>query len=313
MKNTTLLLAALAIAANAQAQLATNVEFSTGGTNVPGFTGFFNSADGWNNVGDPAWEGQKSWGGSASGADSVSVITDVTPSSPGGNASGTLGLFLPDLPLNTANVYLERAFTPGDPFLTDVTVSLVAEWAILPAFVGATLLDDTFVFDLRTVDNTASVLTFQMNNVGVSDPGIYDYLVSSVGSTTQTQFETAYGGVGGGVLRMQVDLTDTAYSGTFSLLDGATRADLGTFALSSGTLAGGLSALDFGILRLGWNLASNDPEEPGDLYIAVNEFTVTTSGTVIPEPGTWAAAAILGLATVVVMHRRRRASAATVS
>jgi hypothetical protein len=313
MKNTTLLLAALAIAANAQAQLATNVEFSTGGTNVPGFTGFFNAADGWNNVGDPAWEGQQGWTGSGSGADSVSVITDVTPTSPAGNASGTLGLFVPALPLNTANVYLERAFTPGDPFLTNVTVSLVAEWTIGEAFVGATALNDTFVFDLRTVDNTASVLTFQMNNVGVSDPLIYNYLVSSLGSTTQTQFETTYGGGGGVVMRMQVDLTDTTFSGTYSALDGATRSVLGGDSLNSGTLAGGLSALDFGILRLGWNLASNNPNDPGDLYIAVNEFTVTTSGTVIPEPGTWAAAAILGLATVVVMHRRRRASAATVS
>jgi hypothetical protein len=310
MKSAVIILVIAAITASSQAQLATNVEFSTGGTNVPGFTGFFNSADGWNNALDPAWQGQQGWTGSGSGADSVSVITDVTPTSPGGNASGTLGLFLPALPLNTANVYLDRAFTPGDPFLTNVTVSLVAEWTILEVPL-ATALNDTFIFDLRTADNAASVLTFQMNNVGVSDPLIYNYLVSSVGATTEDQFETTYGGLGGVVMRMQVDLTGTTFSGTYSALNGATRNVVGGGLLNSGTLAGGFNALDFGVLRLGWNLASNDADLPGDLYIAVNEFTVTTSGTVIPEPGTWATAALLGLATIGVMYRRRRAASAS--
>jgi hypothetical protein len=107
---------------------------------------------------------------------------------------------------------------------------------------------------------------------------------------------------------MQVDITGSSYTGSYSLLDGATRALVSSFALNPGTLAGGASALDFGVLRLGWNLASGDPNLPGELAIVVNEFTVATTGTVIPEPGTWAAAAMLGFAALVVMHRRRRVS-----
>ena len=313
MKTTLLSVMLLFSCLSLQAQvLGTNVNYSTGGTNVPGYTGFFNSSDGWNNSGDPAWEGQKGWTGTGSGASSVSQVAGTTPSSPAGNGSGTLGLFLPSLPLNTTNVYLSRAFTPASayfntyaPFaLTNTTVSLIAEWSILSF--GANE-NDTFTIDLRNASDTASLLSFTINNQGVSDPLSYNFLVSSTGTSTLPQFEGTYGGL----YRMQIDLSPVGgYSGSYALIDPVTRASLASFSLNPGTLAGGATSYDFGALRLGWELASGDPAAPGDLGIVVNEFTVTSSGTVIPEPGTWAAGAFLAFAGAYAMRRRRKAEAA---
>jgi hypothetical protein len=302
MKTTLLSVILLTSCLSLQAQvLGTNVNYSTGGTNVPGYMGYFNSSDGWNNSGDPAWEGQKGWTGSGSGVSSVSQVAGTTPSSPAGNGSGTLGLFLPSLPLNTPNVYLSRIFPQTGPFaLADPTFSFVAEWSIL-SFGGNE--NDTFTIDLRNASDTASLLNFRINNQGVSDPLSYNFLVSSIGSSTIAQFEGTYGGL----YRMQVDLSPVGgYSGAFELLDPVTRASLGSFALNSGTLAGGATSYDFGALRLGWELASGDPNAPGDLAIVVNEFTVTSTGIAVPEPGTWAAGAFLALAGAYSMRRRRK-------
>lgn len=305
MKAKLLVLLSLTSCLTLQAQIvSTNLNFSTGGTNVAGYTGFFNSADGWNNSGDPAWEGQQGWSGSGSGADSVSVVGGITPSSPAGNASGTLGFFLPSLPLNTTNVYLTRTFTPEDPadFINN-TVSLVAEWSI---FTFGPNENDTFTIDLRNASDTASLLAFRINNQGVSDPLSYNFLVSSIGTSTLAQFEGSYGGL----YRMQVDLSPVGgYSGSFSLIDPNTRAALASFSLNPGTLLGGATSYDFGALRLSWELASGDANAPGELGIVVNEFTVTSAGTVIPEPGTWAAGAVLAILVGVYTVRRRRAAA----
>ena len=325
MNKTSVVLASFLVAVSAHAQVIgqswTNVNYSTGATNVPNsantpvFNGYFNNADGWSaGTNNSLWQGQKGWTGTGSGADSVSVITDVTPTNAlNNNASGTLGLFLPSLPLNTANPYLERSFAPGGAYgipLTNETVSFIAEWNIIEAFPGASLFDDTFTFDLRNVANTASLLTVVMNNQNLSPGSPFQYTASTLGSANVVQFEGDYGGAGGGVYRMQIDISGSSYTGSYSLLDGATRAVLGSFALNPGSLATG-SALDFGVIRLGWELASGDPNAPGDLAMVVNEFTVTTSGTVIPEPGTWAAGALLAMAAAYTVRRRRKADAVT--
>ena len=289
---------------SANAQIATVVNYSTGGTNVPGYTGFFNSADGWSNSGDPAWEGQKGWTGSGSGASSVSQVGGITPSSPANNGSGTLGVFLPTLPLNTTNIYLSRSFTAApDLSLTNSTVSFIAEWSILSFGPNQ---NDTFKIDLRDVTGTTSLLSFNINNQGVTDPLSYNFLVSSTGASTTNQFEGTYGGL----YRMQIDLSPVGgYSGSYSLVNPTTRTNIASFSLNPGSLAGGYTSADFGALRLSWELDSGDPNAPGDLGFVVNEFTVSSTGTVIPEPGTWAAGACLAVAAILIARRRRLAAA----
>jgi hypothetical protein len=252
-------------------------------------TANFSSGSGWNSTNDPLWQGQQGWTGSGSGADSVSVVDGY--SLPGG-ASGTLGVFLPDPPLNTTNVYLERLFTPADPLeYPTATVTFVAEWSILTF---GTADSDTFRIDLRNTDSSSSVLGFTMGKNGV-DPG-FNYVVTANGSTNRTQFESTYGGL----IRMVVDMTGTTYSGSYALLDPTTRTNIASFSLNSGTLANGATVYDIGALRLDWILASG-ASNPGDLGIVVNEFTVST----IPEPSTVALLAMTGLGAAFLLRRRR--------
>jgi len=75
--------------------------------------------------------------------------------------------------------------------------------------------------------------------------------------------------------------------------------------VSGGALSGG-SALDFGTVGVNWELSGTNTADAGSNYMILNSATVLS--TVIPEPGTWAVAALLlgGLATRVL--RRRSAS-----
>ena len=305
MKTLCLAIISAAICTLAHAQIvSTNINYSTGGTNVPGYTGFFNTADGWTSSGNPLWEGQDGWTGSGSGADSVSDVTGTTPTSPAGNGSGTLGVFLPALPLNTTNIYLSRAFTPGGgPYaLVDTTVSFIAEFSLLSFGPSQ---DDTFTIDLRNASDTVSLLSFRINNQGVTDPLSYNFLLSSIGASTSAQFEGAYGGL----YRMQVDVLGSAFSGSYSLIDPVTRTNLASFSFNPGALAGGYTSADIGALRLSWALDSGDPNAPGDVGFVANEFTVATSGTAVPEPGTWGTALLLLAGAAYVVRRRKAAHA----
>lgn len=290
--------AAIACAAAVQAQT-TIVNYSTGGTNPPATGGFFNSGNGWTSAGDPLWEGQQGWTGSGTGADSVSVVAGVTP--PGaGNASGTLGVFLPALPLNTTTPYVQRSFTPMSTLdFENITVTYAAEWSILNF--GGPGQADTFTFDLRSGGTSALTFVLDPTAAGVG----FDYRLTTVGSAPVSQFDATFGAV----LRLQVDLAGTGYTGGYELLDGVTRAVLSSGSLSGGSLAGGLTASDIDNLRLGWQLASGDPNVPGDLGIVVNEFTISSSGDPIPEPGTWAVGALLLSGAAASIYRRRKVRA----
>lgn len=288
---------ALAVSATLQAQT-TIVNYSTGGTNPPASGGFFNSGNGWSNVGNPLWEGQQGWTGTGTGADSVSVVVGVTPSG-AGNASGTLGVFLPALPLNTATPYIERSFTPMSTVtFTNIAVSYVAEWSLLNF--GGPGQADTFTLDLRAGGSSALTFLLDPNTAGLG----FDYRLSSIGSGSVNQFDTTYGSL----LRLQVDIAGTGYSGTWELLDPTLRTVLSSGSLNGGTLAGGFSASDIDSLRLGWQLAGGT-NAPGDLGIVVNEFTISSTGDPIPEPGTWAVGALLLSGVAATIYRRRKARA----
>lgn len=267
-------------------------------------TGFFNSSDGWSSSGDPDWEGQDGWTGTSSGVDSVSEVTGYTPSSPAGNASGTFGVFVDSTPLNTTTPYIERAFTPMNPLdYNNINVTYTAEWSLFDFSGGAGNLDDTFTFDLRNTANTSSILTFTMDNAATG-PG-YDYTLSSTGTGTNLQIDTTYGAL----IRMQVDMDGTTYTGTWELLNPTTRAVIDSGALNGGSLAAGFTASDIGVLRLGWDLSSGDPDAPGDVGIIINEFSITSEGEPIPEPGTWAMGALLLSGAAAGWYRRRKAAA----
>lgn len=237
--------------------------------------------------------------------DLIARASGYTPS-PLANSSllqGGLGVSSGILP-GTTNVQIWKSFNPSTTAFDIPTVSFFAEWSII----GSSPLDapytnsDTFAFDLRNAANTTSLLTLQFT------PGIniqsnsYTLQTFATGSATDTIVDLGYGSL----FQIQVDLTGSAYNLSLTRIDPSTRAVITNFNnLASGSLSTGTTALDFATISVDWELASGDNLLPGSNYLLANQFQVTTSGTVIPEPGTWVASLLLLGIGAGYYHRRR--------
>ncbi len=295
---------AAVIAATAMVSLqaqTTIYNYSTGGTNVPGYTGYFNTSDGWVG-GTAAWAGQQGWTGNDALASSVEVPAgSFTPGGAGDN-SGTLGFYLPTV----ASVDLNRGFTPMSTSLyQNIAVRFTAEWT-LAAPPATPLGSDIFSFNLT--DGSTSLLSFTMSTTGALDPSSQYLLQSQGAGPAVNQFDLDPGSV----YRMQIDLVGTTWSGTlYTVTDPSGSRTIApaipVSAFTGGTLGGGLSATDFDALNLNWTLASGDPNLPGNLALFANELTISSTGDPIPEPGTWAVGALLLSGAAAAAYRRRKA------
>lgn len=260
------LLATFVFTASLQAQTTTITNYSTG---------FFTDPP-WDSSGSPPWEGQEGWTG-AGGSDSVSWVFGY--SAPGG-ASGTLGVFEPV----STPIFVRRDFLPMDTGVyTNISAMFVAEFAILEMD-APNGLDDTFVFDLRDAGSSVSLLSFSMQ--APASPG-FDYTLSSTdASGLSAQWSLSYDAV----YRMEIELAGNLWTGAlFGVSDPSGSRDisfLGDF--DGGTLANGLEATNLDSLEVSWILDSGDVQDLGTIALVVNEFTVTSTGEVIPEPSTWA-------------------------
>lgn len=276
------LITAIACVASVHAQVTTITNYTTG---------FFSSPD-WDSAGDPPWEGQEGWVG-AGGSDSVSVVSGY--SGPGG-ASGTLGLFEP---LSTP-IFVAREFAPMDTGVyTNISIAFAAEFAILELD-SPNGLNDTFVFDLRDAGGATSLLSFSMQ--APAAPG-FDYTLSSTDAGgTSAQWSLNYDAV----YRMEIALEGDLWTGNlYGVTDpsGSRIIDL-IGAFDGGTLANGLEATDFANLQAAWILDSGDVEDLGTIALSVNEFTIASTGEVIPEPSTWAL--LLGALLAAGFYRWRQ-------
>jgi hypothetical protein len=290
---------AAASVASLQAAPTTIVNFSTGGTNVPGYSsGYFNAGNGWTAPG--FWGGQNGWTQSGN-ADAVSVQTGYSPGA--GNASGSLGVdYLP----NNATIYVQKTFTPMSTVtFTNIAASFVTEFAVAELF-AANANDDTFRFSLRNGNQVALSLDLQA-------PALlgYDYTLSSHGfGAPVNQFALAYDSV----YRMQIDVASNgAWTGNLYTVTDPTNAR--TIALvnafTGGTLNFGKVASDLDNLRVSWVLDSGDTNNLGTIGLIVNEATFSSTGTEVPEPGTWAMAALLMSGAAATIYRRRKAAKET--
>jgi hypothetical protein len=219
------------------------------------------------------------------------------------------GLGVPDVLPGTNSVNIWKSFTPSAAtnFVTPPTVSFFAEWSLIPTLDGPPYnLSDTFAFDLRNGANTASLLRLQLT------PGINiqanSYTLQSIASgvCTNTLVDLAYQAL----FQVRVDMTGSTYNASLSQINSTNRAVITNLTLVTGaSLSSGMTATDFATLMVDWDLASGNPALPGSNYLLANQFEVTTSGTPIPEPGTWAAAILL-LSIGGAYAVRRRAQAA---
>lgn len=207
----------------------------------------------------------------------------------------------------TNNVQIWKSFTPAS--LPNSQVTFFAEWSLIPSLEGAPYNRlDTFSFDLRNPLNTQSLLTLQLTPGINVLPNSYTLQLFAAGAPTQTVIDLGYQSL----FQVSVVMTNSSYNLSVAQINPSTRAVVTNYNnIAFGSLASGTTANDFGTLSLDWELASGNNLQPGSNYMIANQFMVTSAGTVIPEPGTWASAALLALAAAYTLRRRRsvRASA----
>lgn len=239
--------------------------------------------------------------------DLIARVAGYTPT-PLANSSliqGGLGVGDSIFP-GTTNVQIWKTFTPSSTvFQTAPTVSFFVEWSLIPSLEGAPYnLNDTFSFDLLNAANTQSLLTLQLTPGIATQPNSYTLQTIASGVGTNSRVELGYQAL----FQVQVDMTGSSYNMQLWQINSTNRAVLTNVSLvTGGSLSAGMTALDFATIGVDWELASGNAAEPGSNYLIANQFQVTTSGTPIPEPGTWAAAVLLALSAVYVVRRRNKA------
>jgi hypothetical protein len=312
-----LLIAILATSLNAQTQAVTN--FTTGG---------FNTNAGWirndalayevpgepetgQNYNDPVasqWYTDDPYidGMDPVGATSILKHFDAWTlgTAPGGNNSVLFGGYglADNINPGTANPSLYRSFN----LLPDTdSVTFSADFGIINS-TGSFPNKDRFGFNLLDSTGTISLAQFLFDPAAASGSGLGMQWIS--GATTNDIADIAYASL----YRMSVTMQGTAFDLTMSSLQTQTNGS-GTITnylvtnsfllVSGGALANGLTALDFGTAAVNWELLSGDAATAGNNYMILNDVTVLS--TVIPEPGTWAVAALLLAGVTTRLWRRR--------
>ncbi len=317
-----LFISVLATSLNAQTQVVTN--FTTGG---------FNTNAGWirndslayevpgepetgQNYNDPVasqWYTDDPYdAGLDVGATSILKHFDTwTLGTAGGGNNSVLfgGYGLADnIDPGTANPSLYRSFN----LLPDNdSVSFSADFGIINS-TGSFPNKDRFGFNLLDSTGTISLAQFLFDPAAAAGPGLGMQWIS--GSTTNVIADIAYASL----YRMSVTMQGAAFDLTMSSLQTQTNS-FGTITnylvtnsallVSGGALANGLTALDFGTAAVNWELLSGDSAVAGNNYMILNDVTVLS--TVIPEPGTWAVAALLLAGLTTRLWRRRCGGAST--
>jgi len=282
-------------------------------------TDYFNTNEGWTrnaglqgqNTTDPVgdrWQGNDPYN-AVTDQGEKDVVLFYTGYTPGGSAAGNSsllqgGMYSPfDIFPGTNSVRLWREFAPTTgPLISDQEVKFFAEWSLI----GSLDVDfpnlDIFAFDLRTAGDADSIIRLQLT------PGINlqanSYTLQAITDAgAVTLIDLAYQAL----WQVQVDMYGENYDLQITQINPSTRAVIANFSLvSGGLLSDGFTALDFATVALDWELDSNVNTDPGSNFIVVNDFTVTTTAEVIPEPGTWAFGALLLGGLAVRMWRTRR-------
>ena len=201
---------------------------------------------------------------------------------------------------NSVNIW--KTFTPSTA-LANPTVSFFVEWSLIPSFEGAPFnLADTFAFDLRNAANSTSLLRLQLTPGINIQPNSYTLQLLASGESTLTPIDLGYQSL----FQARVDMTGSTYNLSLARINSTNRSVITNYnnLVAGASLAAGMTALDFGSIMVDWDLASGNPLEPGSNYLIANQFEVTTSGTPIPEPGTWAASLLLLTIGGAYIHRR---------
>lgn len=284
-------------------------------------TDYFNTGEGWtrnaglqgqntNDAVGQRWQGNDPYSaGTGFGeTDVVLYYTGYTPGASGAGNSSLLqgGMYSFDSIFpGTDNVRLWRDFTPANnPSYVNQQVTFFSEWSLIGSLdVGYPNLD-VFAFDLRTAGDADSILRLQLTpGINLQASSYTLQTITDGGASTDTLIDLAYQAL----WQVQVDMYGGNYDLQINQINPSTRSVITNFSLvTGGALSGAYTAMDFATVALDWELDSGLNTDPGSNFIVVNDFTVTTSAEVIPEPGTWALGALLlgGLAVRIWRNRR---------
>jgi hypothetical protein len=272
-------------------------------------TGNFNTNNGWvrgfsiiatNQPVGLRWEGNDPYSPSndLGETDNIMRMVGYTPGvSAVGNSSWVQGgYFAPDgIFPGTNNVKVWRSFTPvtGSP-TGDATFK--AQWSLIGSLDGSFPQLDTFAFDLRTADNSASLLRLDLTPGIATIPNGYT-LQSIVGTNAAVnRVDLGYQAV----YELTVSITGATYDLAVAQINPSNQVIITNVSLvSGGALTAGLGVDDFGTVSMDWTLASGDPADPGSNYIIVNDVSV------VPEPSTYALLALSVFALIAAGYRRR--------
>jgi hypothetical protein len=302
-------------------------------------TGYFNSGDGYGPAGSASLDGAPTnapsseqwqttdpfngtnagstslmnfvpgWTYDAVGANNQSVYWgNYNPSFIG--APGEFGI----IPGDTDPVLYRQFTLPG---ATDI-VRWTADFGIIDLTPNGYPYLDTFGFDLLDATGTSSLAKFSLNPATATLQDLrLEWTLNGVVQTNNpaapTPFEINYGTLYRITATLQGSFFDLSVAGLVAQTNGSgtvTNYSVVTNVgiISGGALSGAFSAVDFGTAALNWELASGNNLEPGPNYMILN--TMSVENTVVPEPGTWAAAALLFGLTGIVLWRRKATSAA---
>lgn len=252
------------------------------------------------------WQGNDPYN-PVSGYGETDTILRMIGYTPGASAIGNSslvqgGLYAGDgIFSGTSDVKLWKSFTPTATGAD--TVTFTAQWSIVGSLDPSYPDLDTFSFDLRTAANTASLLRLDMTPGIATIPNGYT-LQTAVGTNAAVnRIDLGYQGL----YQLSVEMFGGLYNLSLSQINASNQAVITNFTLvTGGALTAGLSASDFGTIGVDWELSSGVNTDPGSNYIIVNNLLATTTGTPIPEAGTWIAGLLL--ASLVCLRLKRRLS-----
>lgn len=274
-------------------------------------TGNFNTNSGWVRgysiiaIDEPVglrWQGNDPYNPVTTRGETDNIMRMIGYT-PGGSALGNSswvqgGYFAADgiLP-GTNNVKVWRSFTPvtGSP-AGDATFKV--QWSLVGSLDSSFPSLDTFAFDLRTADNSASLLRFDLTPGIALIPNAYTLQSIVDAGPAVNRIDLGYQGI----YELTVAIVGSTYDLDVAQLNPTDQSVIANFPLISGApLTSGLAVNNFGTVSMDWALASGNPADPGSNYIIVNNVSV------VPEPSTYALLAVSGIA-LMAFGRRRRAS-----
>jgi len=197
-------------------------------------------------------------------------------------------------------IYRNFSMLPGLPAGSPVTFSIDYRYI---SYTNSTY--DNWSFDLRNAAGTTSLLNIFIDTQ--SQPDVVSVFANGVGIGSYTNYAGG-GATNGALMNVSATLLGNTWTVGLAAMDTVTDGfgDVTAFVtnaatIKTGTLLSGTAA-DFESVYLSWLLTGGNINNYGENYLVINQMSVVAE---VPEPGTWAAGALLVCGLAYGIYRRR--------